>query len=652
MHVYRRGAVYWYRLRLPADVAHKGAVNGVLRISLRTRCPREARAAAARVHATVWSEIEKMRQSVEQAAVGLGAGPVVPMAKPDRIALISDAEEVFHRALADEEPYYVVYDALHRLDRLRGGPSTIRRPPASKPPVPAAPVASSAVSSEIRIVVPALHSPANDVLPPMDATSVTPSAVTSAITTVTVDARPATDDDGLVVAPDIELATPPETSLVPDAGSVSTADGSEQERVIMERPEPVRTTPDAEMTIIVDGPPDLAAAHDPEAKAVAAIDAGPMPAFDIDAIADAIADRQRYVGLKHPRQREPWTTFLDQFFEAKKLTPSSAHDYRLAYQQLAQITGTIPFAELETGHFSLAVAAFAASGKARAGRKAVAKATQLKRISAYKSIMAWAKAMSLNREGRDALQGITPQNVDRREGRSYKRRAFSQAELSTLISAPIFIGAFSEDRLLRPGRFLYRGPRFWFLLLALCGGWRKSELEVAEVRDVTSEAEIHFLDLHHRAIDLKTDFSPRRVPLLPKVMELGFLDYVEERRREGGEEGRLFPVFDHSKWVNDSFLKKLGIKERTTCLHSLRHNFVQSVDRCFLDRASDRFRFRLTGHVEGDARSRYEGLLSIEDAQTFIEGFKPPTSLDHLVRAPKRIRRRPTGRRSSVAVSV
>jgi hypothetical protein len=107
--------LYWYRLRLPADVAHKGAVNRVLRISLRTRCPREARAAAARVHATVWSEIEKMRQSVERPTVGFGTGPVVPMAMPDRLSLIRDAEEAFYRAYADEEPHHVVHDALHRL---------------------------------------------------------------------------------------------------------------------------------------------------------------------------------------------------------------------------------------------------------------------------------------------------------------------------------------------------------------------------------------------------------------------------------------------------------------------------------------------------------------------------------------------------------
>jgi hypothetical protein len=126
VHVYRRGAVYWYRLRLPADVAHKAAAKNVLRLSLKTRCPREARSAAARVHATVMSEIERMRQSAEQPIHRVGRGPLVPVSKPVRNDLVREAEEAFYRAYADEEPHYVVYDALHRLDghvRQAGGDS-------------------------------------------------------------------------------------------------------------------------------------------------------------------------------------------------------------------------------------------------------------------------------------------------------------------------------------------------------------------------------------------------------------------------------------------------------------------------------------------------------------------------------------------------
>jgi hypothetical protein len=547
VHLFRRGAVFWYRLRLPSDVAHKAAVNSVLRISLRTRCPREARSAAARVHATVMSEIERMRQSAEQSIHRIGRGTVVPVSKPVRNDLVREAEQAFYRAYADEEPHYVVYDALHRLDRLRGEADT----------------------------------------------SATRSPGKASVPSETADAP---------VAP---------SGINVDASTVARAANIAVDPVVVETPTTTR-------------------AREP----------GPGPELDLGAVADALLARQPYQGLKHPRRREPWTTFLDEFFESKKLSPSSAHDYRLAYAQLAKIAGQVPFAELESGHFALCIAEFVATGTARAGRKSIAEATQRKRISAYKSLMTWAKGKSLHREGHQALQGIVPLNVDHRETKRYKRRAFTPAELATLLAAPLFVGALSEDRLLRPGRLLYRGPKFWFVLLALCCGWRKGELEVAEVRDVRSEDGIWFLDLHHRTIELKSEFSPRRVPILPKLIELGFLDYVADRRREDGEVTPLFPIFDFSKFVNESLLKDLKIKDERTCLHSMRHNYVQAIDRSFLDRASDRFRFRLTGHTEGDARSRYEGVLSIEEARAFLAAFKPPASLDHLVSAPTKSRRR------------
>lgn len=90
------------------------------------------------------------------------------------------------------------------------------------------------------------------------------------------------------------------------------------------------------------------------------------------------------------------------------------------------------------------------------------------------------------------------------------------------------------------------------------------------------------IELRHSAErPLKTAGSERIVPVHPKLVELGLLDFIDERRTEEGD--LLFPELvgsDHKSRAHkfqrhyERFQKrKLGITEKGFSFHSFRHCF-------------------------------------------------------------------------------
>ena len=91
--------------------------------------------------------------------------------------------------------------------------------------------------------------------------------------------------------------------------------------------------------------------------------------------------------------------------------------------------------------------------------------------------------------------------------------------------------------------------RFWIPLLSLFGGGRVEELTQLKVDDmgvcaesgspyykITSDGTAH----DGLAKSLKNKNSIRLVPVHPRLIEIGFLDFVEERRSSDGENAGLF----------------------------------------------------------------------------------------------------------------
>jgi integrase len=159
-----------------------------------------------------------------------------------------------------------------------------------------------------------------------------------------------------------------------------------------------------------------------------------------------------------------------------------------------------------------------------------------------------------------------------------ERKPFSEADIKKVFNPKTYL---IETSL---------GPaRYWVPLLGLFSGARLNELCQIHVKDVINSDGISCLDINANKDDpknpkkIKNKASQRVIPIHPQLIELGFLDYVEQQRKK--KSVRLFPELSLSidgysrkvgRWFNEQFLrKKLGIKEKT--FHSFRHSLTDSL---------------------------------------------------------------------------
>nr|WP_083859867.1 site-specific integrase [Herbaspirillum sp. B39] len=91
---------------------------------------------------------------------------------------------------------------------------------------------------------------------------------------------------------------------------------------------------------------------------------------------------------------------------------------------------------------------------------------------------------------------------------------------------------------------------YWGPLLGIYTGMRISEATQIRCQDVIeAENGVHYIYVYRS----KTSNGIRKVPICDALIQLGFLDYVEEVRQAGAE--RIFP---HRSFVNGSYSKRLS----------------------------------------------------------------------------------------------
>jgi integrase len=181
----------------------------------------------------------------------------------------------------------------------------------------------------------------------------------------------------------------------------------------------------------------------------------------------------------------------------------------------------------------------------------------------------------------------------------------------------------------------------WLPLLAAFTGARLEELGKLNVSEVREEASVPFLYILGR---VKGKQSRRKVPLHPELIRLGFIDYVEDRRK--AKDVRLFPDLKSerteftaafSQWFG-RYLRGLGIEDKRKKFHSFRHGVKRQLRNAGLEQA---LFDALQGHAVRDVSGQYgldeEGLgfalPVLHGALSKLE--YPGLNLDHLV-PPKR----------------
>ena len=150
-----------------------------------------------------------------------------------------------------------------------------------------------------------------------------------------------------------------------------------------------------------------------------------------------------------------------------------------------------------------------------------------------------------------------------------------------------------------------RPERYWVPLISLYSGSRLNEICQMNVSDIKEQDEIWVINLINDSEDksVKTVSGNRVVPIHPKLVDLGLLDYVKEIKSNG--EIKLFPnlrkgkIADYGSQISQWFgryLENLGIKKKGKNFHSFRHTVVNHLTS---KQVYEPFIKELVGHLHG-----------------------------------------------------
>ncbi|MBR1399365.1 MAG: site-specific integrase [Alphaproteobacteria bacterium] len=199
-----------------------------------------------------------------------------------------------------------------------------------------------------------------------------------------------------------------------------------------------------------------------------------------------------------------------------------------------------------------------------ASEKTIATSTAKKYLNVFKEFLAFCQRKGYVNQ----VLNVQIEVPSRNNGASYDR--FSKKELIKIFDADNYF-------LYSNKKFLFR---FYVMLLGLYSGARLNELCQIYCDDVKKQGNIYYIDINDSRSDqhLKNKSSNRLIPVHPKLVEMGFIDYIKKVREQNNE--RVFYQFTYSgrnhytdkmsKWFG-RYLDYLGIESRKKVFHSFRH---------------------------------------------------------------------------------
>ncbi|WP_271583115.1 site-specific integrase [Bradyrhizobium sp. CCBAU 45389] len=343
----------------------------------------------------------------------------------------------------------------------------------------------------------------------------------------------------------------------------------------------------------------------------------------------------RYVGavIETPRLSDPkgagareggtLQSALDGWKRHRARPKRTVDEFSRSVEMFIQLHGNMPVASIKKAHaleyrkalqdvprhrtgdlLRATLPAQAAWGREHPEELRITAATINKQLGAVQSICIWASDNGLVP---DDIQWTDPFSKLRLPEERSERTSFEIAELQSLFNASVFIE--HEFPLGAHG-----AAGFWLPVLALFTGARQAELGSLSVANVRVDAEtrvplLYFVTERARGKRVKTDASERVVPVHPEVIRLGFLSYVEERRKADGADAWLFPsvapdrgrtgVPAWSQWFG-RYLRAAGVTDKAKVFHSFRHTVKDALRR---GRADSEIREALIGHAQASSVS-------------------------------------------------
>ncbi|MYM83053.1 tyrosine-type recombinase/integrase [Duganella sp. FT50W] len=198
----------------------------------------------------------------------------------------------------------------------------------------------------------------------------------------------------------------------------------------------------------------------------------------------------------------------------------------------------------------------------------------------------------------NSVEGMLIQTKTSRKKSTKSYQPFTEEALATLFEPEAYLAAMDAPDL------------FWGPLLGIHTGMRIGEATQIRCVDVhkAPRTGLHYIHVYKS----KTPGGIRNVPISDALIELGFLDYVEECRAAGAE--RLFP---HRLLINHSYSKELSaamlehqrarrIKAPQTSFHSFRVNVITQMHDNDANAAKV---MKIVGHDDGEGHAVHWGYV-------------------------------------------
>lgn len=323
----------------------------------------------------------------------------------------------------------------------------------------------------------------------------------------------------------------------------------------------------------------------------------------------------------NPLFSEVWTRYLAE----RNPTDKTARDFGTSVRRFIEVNGDLPVQAISKAHVRafkdamLKMPAFAVSGelrnlpvprllahlakKAEPYKTLSAKTINEKSLAVIKVVLGY--AVSNGYVDFNVAQAIRTTDSGAAHQDSPARLPYDADDLNRILSSPLFgcstSGLVTLQRMTDEKRQDYQ----WLVLLGMFTGARLEELGQLDLDDVATSSEgVPHIFIHADAStgrSIKNRASRRRVPLHPQLIDLGFLAFVDERRKESQSPKLFRSLKSQSVTLTDTFskwwgkyAKEIGVYESTKTYHSFRHTFKRFMRNAGVDQS-------LTDALQGHA---------------------------------------------------
>ncbi|MBW8639166.1 site-specific integrase [Hoeflea sp. WL0058] len=193
-------------------------------------------------------------------------------------------------------------------------------------------------------------------------------------------------------------------------------------------------------------------------------------------------------------------------------------------------------------------------------------------IQTYGGLFEWARRQGYVKE--NVFSGLS---IRKAKNSKPVRTGFTKEQVENMI----------DELVTNSHDLLTRDYQLWVTLIAVYTGARLNEICQLQTVDVKQENGVWCLSFNDEGEQkrLKTQASRRIVPIHSQLNELGFLTYCTEQQQSSNT--RLFPELSYSpkhgyarmpsRWFNEQFLPRLGLKSRLLVFHSFRETMATAL---------------------------------------------------------------------------